>query len=215
MSAPGPFDELAEYRAHLTKPAEGEVLVQEDKDKSAAWRIGSLTSSRRIPSTGAVLAPRWGGVSALYHRLHRELLPRRFAYMASAHRWAGFGLNYMYMNLKAKCFTHRQGRTCEKPGHSCLRKVVSWRSHPAVDYVLPLAGTGCPDAGRRLGQGTRRLLPQDGGGGAAQEGRGALWPGWRRRARGGPAPPWRRPLRQVWCVHAQPCRSGRRRGPDV
>ena len=36
---PKPGDELTNYRAHLTKPAEGEVLVQEDKDKSAAWRM--------------------------------------------------------------------------------------------------------------------------------------------------------------------------------
>ena len=55
------------------------------------------------------------------------------------HRWAGFGFNYMYMNLKAKCFAHLEGRTCKKPGHSCLRKVVSWRSHPAVDYYRWLA----------------------------------------------------------------------------
>jgi hypothetical protein len=59
--------------------------------------------------------------------------------MASAHRWASFGFNYMYMNLKAKCFAHERGRTCQKPGHSCLRKVVSWCSHPAVDYYCWLA----------------------------------------------------------------------------
>ena len=78
-------------------------------------------------------------MSALYHRLHRELLPRRFAYMASAHRWTGFGFNCMCMYLKAKCFTHLEGRTCKKPGHSCFSKVVSWRSHPAVDYYRWLA----------------------------------------------------------------------------
>ena len=92
-------------------------------------------------------------VSALYHHLHRGGLLRRFAYMASAHRWAGFGLNYTYMHLKAKCFAHMQGRTCQKPGHSCFHKVVSWCSHPAVDYVLPLAGPGRPDARCRLGRG--------------------------------------------------------------
>ena len=40
----------------------------------------------------------------------------------------------MDLKAKSKCFAHMQGRTCQKPGHSCLRKVVSWRSHPAVDY---------------------------------------------------------------------------------
>ena len=34
-----PGDEIAEYRTHLTRPSEGEVLAQEDKDKSAAWRL--------------------------------------------------------------------------------------------------------------------------------------------------------------------------------
>ena len=58
----------------------------------------------------------------------------------TAHRWAGFGLNYMYMNLKVECFAHvMQGHTCQKPGHSCLCKVVSWRSHTAVDYYRWLA----------------------------------------------------------------------------
>ena len=32
-------------------------------------------------------------VSALYHHLRREVLLLRFAYMASAHRWAGFSFN--------------------------------------------------------------------------------------------------------------------------
>ena len=32
-------DELTAYVSHLTSPADGEVLVQEDKDKSAAWRM--------------------------------------------------------------------------------------------------------------------------------------------------------------------------------
>jgi hypothetical protein len=139
-------DELAEYRTHLIKPAEWEVLAQEDKDKSAAWRMQAQLYLRWVAHLLVADVVHWrrvsssvGEVRALYHHLHRELLPRRFAYMASAHRWAGFGLNYMYMNLKAKCFTHRQGRTCEKPGHSCLRKVVSWRSHPAVDYYRWLA----------------------------------------------------------------------------
>ena len=121
-------------------------MVQEDKDKSAAWRMPAQVYLHWVAHLLEADAVHWrrvsspvGEVCALYRHLHRELLPRRFAYMASAHRWAGFGLNYMYMNLKAKCFTHRQGRTCEKPGHSCLRKVVSWRSHPAVDYYRWLA----------------------------------------------------------------------------
>ena len=143
---PGPSDELADHRSHLTSPADGEVLVQECKDKPAAWRMPAqvyLHWVAHLPVADGIHWRRVGSsvheVSALYHHLHRELLPLRFAYMASAHRWAGFGLNYMYINLKAKCFTHLEGRTCEKPGHSCLHKVVSWCSHPAVDYYRWLA----------------------------------------------------------------------------
>ena len=73
-------------------------------------------------------------VRKAFRLLHWGLMPTRLRYMALPSRWARFGLNYMYMNLKAKCFSDGVGRVCAKPGHSCLRKVVSWRSHPAVDY---------------------------------------------------------------------------------
>ena len=143
---PKPGDKLTSYRAHLTKAAEGEVCAgrQGQVRRLRDAGPGVPTLGRTPPRGGCCpLAPCWllgaGGECSLYHHLHRELLPRRFANMASAHRWAGFGLNYMYMNLKAKCFTHLEGRTCQKPGHSCLRKVVSWCSHPAVDYNRWLA----------------------------------------------------------------------------
>ena len=99
-STPLPADELSEYRAHLTKAAEGEVLAQEDKDKSAAWRMPAQVYLHWVAHALAADVVHWRRVdfsvremSALYHHLHRELLPRRFAYVASAHRWAGFGLN--------------------------------------------------------------------------------------------------------------------------
>ena len=145
-------------------------MAQEEKDKSAAWRmpaqvylhwvahllVADVVHCRHVDCSAQE-------VSALYHHLHREVLPRRFAYMASAHRWAGFGFNYMYMNLKAECFTHLEGRACEKPGHRCFRKVVSWRSHPAVDYYCWLA-RGVQTLVAAWGKGARRHLPEDGGG---------------------------------------------------
>ena len=123
------------YKALLTKPAEGEVLVQEDKDKSAAWRMPIQLYPHGVAHLLVADTVHWRRVDcsvqevgALCRHLHRGGLPRRFAYMASAHRWTGF------MNLKAKSFAHMQGRTCQKPGHSYFRKVVSWCSHPAGDY---------------------------------------------------------------------------------
>ena len=80
-------------------------MAQEDKDKSAAWEMPAQVYLHWIVHFLVADAVHWrrvsspvGEVCALYHRLHRELLPRRFAYMASAHRWAGFGLNYMHMS---------------------------------------------------------------------------------------------------------------------
>ena len=76
--------------------------MQEDKGKSAAWRMPIqlyLHWVAHLLEAETVLCP-WRRVdcsvqevSALYHHLHRGGLPRRFAYMASAHCWVGFGLN--------------------------------------------------------------------------------------------------------------------------
>ena len=90
---PRPGDELTDYKAYLTRPAEGEVLAQEDKDKSAAWRMPAHVHLHWVAHFLVADAVHWRRVdcsvqevSALYHHLHREVLLRRFAYMASAHR---------------------------------------------------------------------------------------------------------------------------------
>ncbi len=139
--APAGDSEFSAYAACLSPPAAGEVLVQEDKDKAAAWRMPAHVCIHWVVHLLAADRRHWRRVDcsvqevcALYRHLHSRILPARFRYMAAPHRWAGFGLNYLYMNLKAKCFEHGRGRTCQKPGHSCLRKVVSWRAHPAVDF---------------------------------------------------------------------------------
>ena len=156
--------------------------MQEDKDKSAAWRMPAHVYLHWIAHLLVADTVHWRRVDclvrevgALYHHLHREVLPRRFAYMASAHCWAGFGLNYMYMNLKAKCSTHLEGRTCQKPGHSCLRKVVSWCSHPAVDYYRWMA-RGVQTLVAAWGKG-HDVTSLDGGGRTAGQGCGPLRPG--------------------------------------
>ena len=136
-----PGSELAEYVQQLVPPAPGEVLVQEDKDTAAAWRMPAHVYLHWTVYLLVADSRHWRladcsvqEVSAFFRHLHRALLPRRFVYLAAPHRWMRFRLNYMYMNLKAKCFEHGKGRVCQKPGHSCFRKVVSWRSHPAVDF---------------------------------------------------------------------------------
>jgi len=134
------------YARSLSAARLGEVLVQEDKDKCAAWRMPESLYLRWMAALLVADPVHWthvdctvGEVRRLFRLLHWELMPVRLRYMALPARWAGFGLNYMYMNLKAKCFGDGVGRVCTKPGHSCMRKVVSWRSHPAVDYYRWLA----------------------------------------------------------------------------
>ena len=144
--AQAPVQELDLYAGALFQPRAGEVLVQEDKDKVAAWCLQADTYLHWVAHLLLADPGHWERVSYplqevrdTYYTLHRTVLPARFRYMNSRDRWAKFRLNYMYMNLKAKCFREGQGRTCAKPGHSCLRKVVSWCSHPAVDYYRLVA----------------------------------------------------------------------------
>ena len=134
------------YARALPAAQPGQVLVQEDKDKCAAWRLPESLYLRWMAVLLVADPVHWthvdctvGEVRKAFRLLHWGLMPTRLRYMALPSRWARFGLNYMYMNLKAKCFSDGVGRVCAKPGHSCLRKVVSWRSHPAVDYYRWLA----------------------------------------------------------------------------
>ena len=138
--------ELALYAEALSQPRAGEVLVQEDKDKVAAWCMPAETYLHWIAHLLLADPGHWErvdctlqGVRDVYHDLHRTFLPARFKHMCSRDKWSRFRLNYMYMNLKTKCFREGQGRTCAKAGHSCLRKVVSWCSHPAVGYYRLIA----------------------------------------------------------------------------
>ena len=41
---------------------------------------------------------------------------------------------HAHCTIKSKCHDQsalRRGRTCKKPGHSCMRKIISWWHHPA------------------------------------------------------------------------------------
>ena len=66
-------------------------------------------------------------LSFIPHSLHRQMGIR-------AHHWY---LPYVYTSLKAKCFGTGDAaghRTCQKPGHSCVRRIVSystWRARRA------------------------------------------------------------------------------------
>ena len=46
---------------------------------------------------------------------------------------------YLYCSVKSKCYRHAEGRVCSKPGHSCLRKIISWRRYPARGVLRMLS----------------------------------------------------------------------------
>ena len=84
---PDDGDELTNYKAHLTRPAEREVLVQENKDKSAAWRMPAHVYLHWVAHLLVADTVHWRRVdcsaqevNALNHHLHQEVLPRRFAH---------------------------------------------------------------------------------------------------------------------------------------
>ena len=69
-----------------------------------------------------------------YRLMHLECLPTHLKKWAARKRWESFELPYAYCTLKSKCFADDEDgakHVCEKPGHSCFRRIISWRSHPA------------------------------------------------------------------------------------
>ena len=175
---PRPDDEFTDYKAHLTRPVEEEVLVQADKDKSAAWRMPAHVYLHLVAHLLVADIVHWRRVncsvhevSALYHHLRREVLSRRFAYMASAHRWAGFGFNCMYMSLKAKCFTHLEGAPARSQDTAAsarwsagartrlLTTTAGWPGAPRRSLPLGVGGMMSPPSRRRRPSCAARLQP--------------------------------------------------------
>ena len=117
---------------------DGYVFVQEDKDRNAAWLMPLTLYARWcffmfrqddvhwVPFQGSVAE----AVEA-YRRLHSELLPSHLKRFSAKSRWRSFELPYAYCTLKAKCFAEGIGHVCTKSHHSCLRRIVSWKAHPA------------------------------------------------------------------------------------
>ena len=92
--------------------------MQEDKDRTAAWRMPVQVYLHWMAFLLEADPKHWRQadclvqeVKNLHRRLHQENLPRRLMYLTSADRWIRFKLNYMCMNLKAKCLRHGKGRS--------------------------------------------------------------------------------------------------------
>ena len=116
------------------KQVPGSSIVPDDKNKKHAWRM-SQDAYRFLLAYFVLLAANWRVTSldALdANKLCREhvasLLPRHLLTFLGMRRKAWL-LPYAYAMIKAKCFTP-QGRTCLSPGHSCIRKVISFATWP-------------------------------------------------------------------------------------
>ncbi len=106
--------------ADLVQPDESSVLVQEDKDKSSAWRGGLLEHQLRCIMRVKNDPDHWRIISLnpeietikmkaehdeVMDRLARPNAPFR---VASLQKWQQFNLGYMYCNVKSKCFESRE-----------------------------------------------------------------------------------------------------------
>ena len=138
-----PSSMYVEYESRLPVCSSCEVLVQEDKDKNAAWVMPILVYEKWCFWLFRQDTVHWTPVFACaravceeYRQLHLQVLPVHLRRWASKRRWEGFELPYAYCTLKAKCFAVQDvdgctEHVCQKPGHSCFRRIISWRSHPA------------------------------------------------------------------------------------
>ena len=128
------------YCAKFPRNSSAEVLVQEDKDKHAAWSMPVPIYERwcfwMFRQDPLHWQPMHGDAQSIceeYRQLHLRLLPQHLKRFASRERWRSFKLPYAYCTIKSKCF-HAAGdvsHICTKRGHSCFRRIISWRAHPA------------------------------------------------------------------------------------
>ena len=128
------------YCAKFPCLSSSEVLVQEDKDKHAAWSMPVPVYERwcfwMFRQDPLHWQPVHGDAQSIceeYRQLHLNLLPLHLKRFASRDRWRNFTLPYAYCTIKAKCFdaTGAVKHMCTKTGHSCFRRIISWHAHPA------------------------------------------------------------------------------------
>ena len=73
-------------------------------------------------------------VAELYEGLHRLVARKERVHLSRKKGWTGSIVPHAFYTIKSKCHDQsamRRGRTCQKPGHSCKRKIISWWHHPA------------------------------------------------------------------------------------
>lgn len=126
------------YANTLGATSAAEVQVQEDKDKNACWIMPIHVYEkwcfwlfRQDVTHWSVAHHDLQSICTAYRDLHQQLLPPHLKHYASARKWRNFCLPYAYCTIKAKCFADDGQHICPKHLHSCFRRIISWRSHPA------------------------------------------------------------------------------------
>ena len=69
-------------------------------------------------------------VGELYEGLHSLVGRKERVHLSRKKGWTGSIVPKTYCTIKSKCHDQsamRRGRTCQKPGHSCMRKIINWR----------------------------------------------------------------------------------------
>ena len=121
--------------AHLPVPGEHSLIYIEAKDRAAGWlctqdaylwrtlHFVQLDGTWQRAHVSASVAGRF--LEILFEPVVAAGLMRRLP----TSRWAA-GLPTLYSSIKAKCWGDGC-RTCERDGHSCVRRISSWIRFPA------------------------------------------------------------------------------------
>ena len=122
-------------------PPAGRVWVPDDKARTMAWDVSEqaylaagLAQMARDTMHWKMVPDSPECVAELYEGLHRLVARKERVHLSRKKGWTGSVVPYANCTNKSKCHDQsamRRGRTCQKPGHSCMRKIISWWHHPA------------------------------------------------------------------------------------
>ena len=127
-----------EYKEHTKdmRHRSGYRQVQDDKAKKCCWVVSKETFVANLygyVANSTSWAFSYMSPSTANKRIQTNLevfVPTRLhkALHISPRTWR---LPYVFNTIKGKCFQAGEGKVCDRPGHSCCRKVVSFSAWPA------------------------------------------------------------------------------------
>ena len=140
-----PCDIGEEYYAYTLgmdqPPSAGRIWAPDDKARTIAWDVSEqdyllagLKQMARDTTHWKMVPDSPESVAKLYEGLHSLVGRKERVHLSRKKGWTGSIVPYTYCTIKSKCHDQsamRRGRTCLKPGHSCMRKIISWWHHPA------------------------------------------------------------------------------------